>query len=41
MNFQISEKWKKILLITVVVVAIEFTGYGFFVSLFRLINSVS
>jgi len=41
MNFQISEKWKKILLIAVVVVAIEFTGYGFFVSLFRLINFVS
>jgi len=41
MNFQISEKWKKILLIIVIVVAIEFTGYGFFASLFRLISSAS
>ena len=41
MNLQISEKWKKILLIVVVVVAIEFSGYGFFATLFRLINSVS
>jgi uncharacterized membrane protein len=37
MNFQISEKWKKILLIVVIVVAIEFSGYGFFATLFRLI----
>tara|TARA_B100002049_G_scaffold183072_1_gene140030 strand:- start:255 stop:380 length:126 start_codon:yes stop_codon:yes gene_type:complete len=41
MNLQISEKWKKILLIVVVVVVIEFSGYGFFASLFRLINSAS
>ena len=41
MNFNISEKKKKILLIIVVVAAIELSGYGFFVSLFRLINSVS
>jgi len=41
MNFQISEKWKKILLIVVIVVAIEFSGYGFFATLFRLIKSVS
>ena len=41
MNFQISEKKKKILIIIAIVAAIEFSGYGFFVSLFRLINSVS
>jgi len=41
MNFQISEKWKKILLIVVIVVAIEFSGYGFIATLFRLIKSVS
>ena len=41
MNFQISEKWKKILLIVVIVVAIEFSGYGFFATLFRLIKPVS
>ena len=41
MNFKISEKWKKILLIVVIVVAIEFSGYGFFATLFRLIKSVS
>ena len=41
MNFQISEKWKKILLIVVIVVAIEFSGYGFFATLSRLIKSVS
>ena len=41
MNFNISDKKKKILLIIVVVAVIEFSGYGFFASLFRLINSVS
>ena len=41
MKFQISEKWKKILLIVVIVVAIEFSGHGFFATLFRLIKSVS
>ena len=41
MNFNISEKKKKILLIVVVVAAIEFSGYGFFATLFRLIKSVS
>jgi len=41
MKFQISEKRKKILLIVVIVVAIEFSGYGFFATLFRLIKSVS
>tara|TARA_B100001029_G_C14608814_1_gene207905 strand:+ start:98 stop:223 length:126 start_codon:yes stop_codon:yes gene_type:complete len=41
MNFNISEKKKKILLIIVIVAAIEFSGYGFFASLFRLIGSVS
>jgi len=41
MNFNINEKKKKILLIIVVVAAIEFSGYGFFATLFRLIKSVS
>jgi len=41
MRFQISEKRKKILLVIVIVAAIEFSGYGFFASLFRLIGSVS
>jgi len=41
MKFQINEKRKKILLIVVIVAAIEFSGYGFFATLFRLIKSVS
>ena len=41
MNFNINEKKKKILLIIIVVTAIEFSGYGFFATLFRLIKSVS
>ncbi|MFL2886904.1 MAG: hypothetical protein ACJZ4H_02725 [Candidatus Pelagibacter sp.] len=41
MSFQISEKKKKIILIIVIVAAIEFSGYGFFATLFRLIKSVS
>ena len=41
MNFQISEKKKEILLIIVIVAAIEFSGYGFVATLFRLIKSVS
>jgi len=41
MNFNLSEKKKKILLIIAIVVAIEFSGYGFFATLFRLIKSVS
>jgi len=41
MNFNLSDKKKKILLIVVIVAAIEFSGYGFFATLFRLIKSVS
>ena len=41
MDFKISDKWKKILLIIVIVAAIEFSGYGFVATLFRLIKSVS
>jgi len=41
MNFNISDKKKKILLIIVFVAAIEFSGYGFFASLFRLIGRVN
>jgi len=37
----ISDKQKKILLIIAIVALIEFSGYGFFASLFRLIGSVS
>tara|TARA_B100000945_G_C20224524_1_gene522186 strand:- start:667 stop:789 length:123 start_codon:yes stop_codon:yes gene_type:complete len=37
----ISDKWKKILFIVALVVLIELSGYGFFASLFRLINSVN
>ncbi len=37
----ISDKQKKLLLIIVIVAAIEFSGYGFFATLFRLISSVS
>ena len=37
----ISDKQKKLLLIIVIIAAIEFSGYGFFASLFRLINSVA
>ena len=36
-----SEKWKKILLIIAIVVLIEFSGFGIFASLFRLIGSAS
>jgi len=38
MSIRINEKIKKILFIIVIVVAIEFSGYGFFASLFRLIG---
>ena len=41
MNFQISEKKKKIFVIIIIVAAIELSGYGFFATLFRLIQSVS
>ncbi len=37
----ISDKQKKLLLIIVIITAIEFSGYGFFATLFRLISSVS
>ncbi len=38
MNFNISEKKKKILLIIGIIAVIEFSGYGIFASLFRLIS---
>tara|TARA_B100001245_G_C22547712_1_gene274225 strand:+ start:209 stop:334 length:126 start_codon:yes stop_codon:yes gene_type:complete len=38
MFFQISEKWKKILLTIAIVAAILFFGYGFLASLFRSIS---
>ena len=37
----ISDKQKKLLLIIAIIAAIEFSGYGFFATLFRLISSVS
>ncbi len=37
----ISDKWKKIILIVAIVGLIEISGYGFFASLFRLLNSIS
>ena len=37
----IGDKHKKLLLIIVIIAAIEFSGYGFFATLFRLISSVS
>jgi len=36
----ISDKWKKILLIAVIVIVIEFSGFGILASLFRLLGSV-
>ena len=41
MSFKISEKRKKILLIIAMVAVIEFSGYGFYASLFILIGSAS
>ncbi len=41
MSFEISEKRKKILLMIAMVAVIEFSGYGFFASLFRLIGLAS
>ena len=37
----ISDKWKKILFVIVIVALIEFSGFGIIVSLLRLINSAS
>ena len=37
----ISDKWKKILFIIVIVAVIEFSGFGILASLFRLITSVN
>tara|TARA_Y100000590_G_scaffold425402_1_gene533351 strand:- start:1010 stop:1135 length:126 start_codon:yes stop_codon:yes gene_type:complete len=41
MKIRINEKRKKIFLIIIIVIAIEFSGYGIFASLFRLISSVN
>ena len=41
MNFQISDKWKKILFIIAIVVMIEFSGFGIIASLFRLLSSAN
>ena len=40
-KMNISEKKKKILFIIFIVALIELSGYGFFASLFRLVNSVN
>ena len=37
----ISEKWKKILLVVAIVAVIEFSGFGIAASLLRLISSAS
>ena len=37
----ISDKWKKILFVIVIVAVIEFSGFGIIASLLRLISSVS
>ncbi len=37
----ISDKWKKILFVIVIVGVIEFSGFGIIASLLRLISSAS
>ena len=37
----ISDKWKKTLLIIFIIGAIELSGFGIFASFFRLLSSVS
>ena len=37
----ISDKWKKILFVIVIVAVIEFSGFGIIASLLRLISSAS
>jgi len=37
----ISDKWKKLLLIVAIVAVIEFSGFGIIASLLRLISSAS
>ncbi len=37
----ISDKWKKVLFIIVIVAVIEFSGFGILASLFRLLSSAS
>ena len=37
----ISDKWKKILFVIVIVAVIEFSGFGIIPSLLRLISSAS
>ena len=37
----ISDKWKKILLVIAIVAVIELSGFGILASLFRLISSAS
>ena len=37
----ISDKWRKILLAGIIIIAIELSGYGILSSFFRLLNSVN
>ena len=37
----ISDKWKKILFVIVIVAVIEFSGFGIIASLLRIISSAS
>tara|TARA_B100001250_G_C19230719_1_gene542136 strand:+ start:44 stop:169 length:126 start_codon:yes stop_codon:yes gene_type:complete len=39
MNNFLNDKWKKIIFFAIIVIAIEFSGYGIFASLFRLLSS--
>ncbi len=39
MNNFFNDKWKKIIFFAIIVIAIEFSGYGIFASLFRLLSS--
>ena len=41
MKINISDKWRKIIIIVLAVIVIEFSGYGIFASLFRLLNSLN
>ena len=41
MNFQINDKWKKIIFFAIIVIVIELSGHGIFASLYRLLSSTS
>jgi len=41
MKIEINNKWKKIIFIALIVVAIEFSGHGIIASLVRLLSSTN